>query len=430
MNYWRTWPTSHRIISLPTQIYLPHSARPSCRTRRSGLTTFLPPRSRCSDASARPVDEIQLPPLTYSIPVTTRQQELEISNPSVLPPASADQDGIMGKNHGQKSASARDLEAVQQMLGFQPNTTSSKGSPTPIKDPIFVCIDCEAFEHNQSKITEIGVAVLDTRETAHLHPSSDPLPAWFEKIKYAHYRPVEYARLRNKTFIQGCPEQFNFGPSTWVKLADMRWILCNIFADPTHLDRAADFSLPTTTTTTTNKTNPDDPHPDPRPIIFVAHGAGNDTAYLQHLSFDLSNPQHTGNSRITLTLDTQKLSGSTKKSPLSLHRLLLCLHLHPKNLHNAGNDAGYTLQALLALAVNEYTDPGGFAREVREGEFKVGRKVPPVRFERGWKADVVWAGSTREGDCSSAEGGSREGRIGGGTAVRVGVGRRRWWWWW
>ncbi|KAI7391455.1 hypothetical protein KC328_g7497, partial [Hortaea werneckii] len=264
----------------------------------------------------------------------------------------------MGKNQGQKPASARDLEAVQQMLGLQPNTTSPKGSPTPIKDPIFVCIDCEAFEHNQSKITEIGVAVLDTRETSHLN-SSSPLPAWFDKIKYAHYRPVEYARLRNKTFIQGCPEQFNFGPSTWVKLTDMGQILRNIFADPTQLERAADFSNPITNTTS----SPDQPQPGPRNIIFVAHGAGNDTTYLRHLSFDLHNPQHTGSPTIVQTLDTQKLSGSTKKSPLSLHRLCLCLHLFPKNLHNAGNDAGYTLQALIALAVNEHQNPGDFARE-------------------------------------------------------------------
>ncbi|KAI7157942.1 hypothetical protein KC349_g5223 [Hortaea werneckii] len=327
----------------------------------------------------------------------------------------------MGKNPGQKPASARDLEAAQQMLGLQPNATSPKGSPTQIKDPIFVCIDCEAFEHNQSKITEIGVAVLDIRETSHLN-SSSPLSAWFEKIKYAHYRPVEYARLRNKTFIQGCPEQFNFGPSTWVKLTDMRRILCNIFADPTQLEQAADFSTPTTTTT-----SPDQSQTDPRNIIFVAHGAGNDTTYLRHLSFDLSQQPHStaaaAGSRIAQTLDTQKLSGSTKKHPLSLHRLCLCLHLQPKNLHNAGNDAGYTLQALIALAVNENQNPGGFAREVREGEFSVGRKLPPVRFERGWKAPVVWAGSTREGDCSSVEGG-REGRIGGATAPLNGVGRR------
>ncbi|KAI6850014.1 hypothetical protein KC327_g3580 [Hortaea werneckii] len=314
----------------------------------------------------------------------------------------------MGKNRGPKPAPSRDLEAVQQMLGFHPNPTTSKGSPTSIKDPIFVCIDCEAFEHNHSKITEIGVAVLDTRETAHLHPSFDPLPAWFDKIKYAHYRPVEYARLQNKTFIQGCPEQFNFGPSTWVHLADMRRILQNIFADPTQLARAADFTITTLS-----------PTPAPRNVIFVAHGAGNDTAYLRHLSFDLSNPQDNTNSPVQQTLDTQKLCGtSSKKSPLSLHRLCLCLHLSPLlNLHNAGNDAGYTLQALLALAVNDFRNPGAFAREVREGPFAVGRKVPPVRFERGWKAPVVWGGSTARGKVSEGDDDGGRGRGGEGLGV-------------
>ncbi|RMY98680.1 hypothetical protein D0860_08464 [Hortaea werneckii] len=319
-------------------------------------------RSNNNNVAARYVDEIQSPPLTYSIPKTSQHQLEDLSKHSIRTEAYADQEISMGKNRGPKPASSRDLEAVQQMLGLQPNPTSCKGSPTPIKDPIFVCIDCEAFEHNHSKITEIGVAVLDTRETAHLHSSSDPLQAWFQKIQYAHYRPVEYARLQNKTFIQGCPEQFNFGPSTWVHLADMRRILQNIFADPTQLDRAADFTLPPTTTTSPG-----------RNIIFVAHGAGNDTAYLRHLSFDLSSPSSSSSSpssssssdaKIAQTLDTQTLSGSTKKSPLSLHRLCLCLNLQPMNLHNAGNDAGYTLQALLALAVHEFENPGGFAREV------------------------------------------------------------------
>ncbi|KAI7082368.1 hypothetical protein KC356_g8417 [Hortaea werneckii] len=329
----------------------------------------------------------------------------------------------MGKHRGPKPAPSRDLEAVQQMLGFHSNPASSQGSPTPINDPVFVCIDCEAFEHNHSKITEIGVAVLDTRETAHLHPSSDPLPAWFEKIKYAHYRPVEYARLQNKTFIQGCPEQFNFGPSTWVHLADMRRILQNIFADPTQLAQAADFTTTTITTTLS-------PTPPARNIIFVAHGAGNETAYLRHLSFDLSNPQNNNTNTntpniphppIQQTLDTQKLSGSNKKSPLSLHRLCLCLHLSPLlNLHNAGNDAGYTLQALIALAVNEFQNPGVFAREVREGPFAVGRKVPPVRFERGWKAPVVWGGSTVRGRVSGGDDGGRGGKGIGVVADGVG----------
>jgi hypothetical protein len=33
-------------------------------------------------------------------------------------------------------------------------------SKHPVKDVFFVCIDCEAFEHDQTKITEIGISSL------------------------------------------------------------------------------------------------------------------------------------------------------------------------------------------------------------------------------------------------------------------------------
>lgn len=93
------------------------------------------------------------------------------------------------------------------------------------------------------------------------------------------------------------------------------------------------------------------------------------------------------------------------------------------NLHNAGNDAGYTLQALLALAVHEVQNPGGFAREVREGQFGIGRKLPGVRFERGWKAVEVWGGSTMGRGRVSEEGeGEGEGREGKGLVDAGGVG--------
>ena len=45
----------------------------------------------------------------------------------------------------------REVKQLQQLLGLVP-------SEKAIKDVIFVCIDCEAFEFNQKQITEIGVS--------------------------------------------------------------------------------------------------------------------------------------------------------------------------------------------------------------------------------------------------------------------------------
>lgn len=42
-----------------------------------------------------------------------------------------------------------DLLQLQQILGLAP-------SKKPVQDVVFVCIDCEAYESDQTKITEIG----------------------------------------------------------------------------------------------------------------------------------------------------------------------------------------------------------------------------------------------------------------------------------
>lgn len=45
-----------------------------------------------------------------------------------------------------------EVKDLQQLLGLVPPT-----GKRPMKDVIFVCIDCEAYEHAQHKITEIGM---------------------------------------------------------------------------------------------------------------------------------------------------------------------------------------------------------------------------------------------------------------------------------
>jgi hypothetical protein len=46
----------------------------------------------------------------------------------------------------------QELTQLQQFLGL---VAPKNGKP--VQDVVFVCIDCEAFELNQNKITEIGM---------------------------------------------------------------------------------------------------------------------------------------------------------------------------------------------------------------------------------------------------------------------------------
>lgn len=46
----------------------------------------------------------------------------------------------------------QELSQLQQLLGL-----AEPKSGKPVEDVVFVCIDCEAFEFDQNKITEIGM---------------------------------------------------------------------------------------------------------------------------------------------------------------------------------------------------------------------------------------------------------------------------------
>ncbi|KAK4580105.1 hypothetical protein LTR86_000308 [Recurvomyces mirabilis] len=245
---------------------------------------------------------------------------------------------------------ASSLYALRQMLGLTP----ANGDAALIVDPIFVCIDCEAFEHAHHKITEIGVAVLDTRE---LDQRTAEAELWIEKIKYAHFKPIEYGLLKNKNFVKGCPEAFNFGTSTWIKLADARRVLQNIFDDPTRLLEAADFDKPF------SKTG--------RDVIFLGHNASSDTSFLKQVGFNVA-----VDGGIKATMDTQKLAGGTKKKSIALQRLLSSLDVDAYNLHNAGNDAAYTLQAMLLMALKDQATPGSVAADL----LKYSGKLPPAKY--------------------------------------------------
>lgn len=247
----------------------------------------------------------------------------------------------------QPNRHAADMLMLQKYLGLvSPDQVLSKGKiPANNKDPstwsdiVFLSIDLEAFEYDQNKITEIGVSVLDTRNLAGITPGTHAT-SWLAKIKTRHLRISEYKKLVNKRFIKGCPDNFNFGDSEFVQLNQIRNILTQIFNNP------AGVQAPTF---------------DKRKIVLVGHGLSNDTNYLKALNFS---PNASGN--VVRSMDTQVLSGSTKRLTLGLERVLRGLGADPVNLHNAGNDAAYTLQALVMMAVQQTHHPDAYLDAIRD----------------------------------------------------------------
>jgi hypothetical protein len=231
---------------------------------------------------------------------------------------------------------------------------------------VFICIDCEAYEHDQAKVTEIGVAVLDMRDLWNIEPSrlSEEGPGF---IKSAHYRPVEFSRLVNKRFVHGCPKAFGFGTSTWVRTTDVAPILQRIFEDPSRMSIAA---------------HSNDITSEPlRDVIVVGHGLGNDDKYLRTLGFSFrSTPNVIGET------DTQRLAST--RTQLSLNKLLATLQIEAVNLHNAGNDAVYTMQALVKMAALESSEPGRLAELLRMVKGK-----PLEKYDDAIVAPIAWGGT-------------------------------------
>ena len=85
-----------------------------------------------------------------------------------------------------------------------------------------------------------------------------------------------------------------------------------------------------------------------RNIFLVGHDVGKDLEYLcDKLDCDLTTIPS-----ITAIIDTQRIAREVFKFPkkyLSLHQVLLSLGLPARQLHDSGNDAFYTMQALLVM---------------------------------------------------------------------------------
>lgn len=77
-------------------------------------------------------------------------------------------------------------------------------------DLVFISVDVEAYEKDHTKITEIGVATLDTRDIIG-HAPGDGGKHWYTKIRSRHFRIREHINLRNGDYVHGCPDSFDFG---------------------------------------------------------------------------------------------------------------------------------------------------------------------------------------------------------------------------
>ena len=117
------------------------------------------------------------------------------------------------KNKGEKSAQKRAdrqhmLEETQDLLRLREGKVARNGNYW--QDVVFVCIDVEAIELTPNPISEVGIAILDSKDIRNVRQGpcgSD----WWKYFKCHHLRIKEYSGLINYRYIQGCPDHFDFG---------------------------------------------------------------------------------------------------------------------------------------------------------------------------------------------------------------------------
>jgi hypothetical protein len=90
-----------------------------------------------------------------------------------------------------------------------------------------------------------------------------------------------------------------------------------------------------------------------RNIILVGHDVITDVNYLKKIGYEIYNL-----SNLQELIDTSSMYRAFKRepNPLKLGSILANLDIAGRYLHNAGNDAVYTLQAMIGIAIRAFLD--------------------------------------------------------------------------
>ncbi|GIZ39297.1 hypothetical protein CKM354_000268500 [Cercospora kikuchii] len=319
----------------------------------------------------------------------------------------AKQKSNRAKKHAEILVKRQDIvrQAIrgQQYFGLRPANDTELTSPevaSPIvadkpapyefvQEPILIAIDCEAFERAPHMITEVGLATLDTRDLKGVAPGKNG-KNWHQFIRGRHIRVLEYQNYKNSDFVQGCPGAFEFGNSEFVSKNSVASVLAASFQEPFSGPMKPDQFPSLPPAGRKGAFNPINSGAlagtgELRNIIVVGHDLTGDVKYCEQLGFYIFNR---GN--IIDTLDTVDLFKQYMRepNPRSLGSILAHFNLAGWFLHNAGNDAMYTMQVLLAMCVKAASENGTEAEAQKVQE----------NFEKRFEESMEIAKERAQGD--------------------------------
>jgi hypothetical protein len=272
-------------------------------------------------------------------------------------------------------------EATNQPEAPATMSTLQLKQPAPFPfayEPIFVCIDIESNERRHREITEIGISTLDTLDLVNVPPGKGG-ENWIRWIRSRHIRIRESAHVVNHTYVSGCPNRFDFGESEFISFRDASKTVEGCFSPPysaqipvKFVEQAPNGEKAKVTIETAIK----EYKLRPRNIVLVGHGVQGDIDYLRILGCnifaDSCNPQksfqrlpkdnfQTPPPRLIDCFDTANMFQVLKRDThhRALDTLLNSLGIIGWNLHNAGNDARYTLEAMVRIILSSRLALGG-----------------------------------------------------------------------
>ncbi|KAG0272477.1 hypothetical protein BGZ95_011767 [Linnemannia exigua] len=198
---------------------------------------------------------------------------------------------------------ADDIELEQQTL-VSATTTES---PIVSQDGgmWFISVDIESHEFNHDKILEIGWSIWDSG---------------VHKFMDKHYAISDYRHLRNGKYVPDKRDRFMFGKTVWEKLQG------SIAAFQQDLEKAARRN-------------------EHGRFVLIAHDMTSDMKYLSHMGVTFPEGMIQFD---TLEMNAARVGDSNCKTGLG--KLLDEVEIENYCLHNAGNDAHYTLELFLWLA--------------------------------------------------------------------------------
>ncbi|EEA27509.1 hypothetical protein TMatcc_004195 [Talaromyces marneffei ATCC 18224] len=260
-----------------------------------------------------------------------------------------------------------------ELTASLPPLLPEKLAPYSFADqPIFISVDVEWNERQRNQITEVGISTLDTLDIAHVAPGPGG-KNWQPWIRSRHIRIKEYAHVVNCDFVSGCPDEFGFGKSEFVPLRDAARLVESCFKPPYSAQVPVKFvndEANRDKRTVTIETAIEEYKLRPRNVVLVGHGLHADIKYLGALGCNLfsGNAQSQKTSQVSVTepstptaqslfldtLDTATMFQALKRDVhvRGLENVLASLGILSWHLHNAGNDARYTLEAMIRMIIN------------------------------------------------------------------------------